>query len=145
VHYVDAVKFFEGPWRRVVLDFEVYVPHPSFAAGDVNFGVLGITFRSAGAVQDTALSVSAGGTAVGATSAGTYLGTKNGPALPWDMWVHVHADVTPGGPITIVGVSSSTSPVHRQQSARTIPGHVSLTHRRNCWRAARREPCCRNS
>lgn len=109
--YVDALKTFPGAWRRVVLDFEVYVVRPAFSAGDSNFGIFGIAFWSNGAVQESALSVTETATVLAVSSDGRYLGGTDGSMLPWDTWVHVHVEATPGGPVhaTVGGIELTTS------------------------------------
>ena len=101
-HYVTLEQPFTGAWRRVVVDFDMYLENPSFLAGDSDFGLLGIFFSSTGAEQVLALGVGAAESGISLKSGGQDrpdLAASAG-AMTYDQWVHLHVDMSPGGAVT---------------------------------------------
>lgn len=93
-------KSFDGPWRRVVLDLDVYVPQPAFAPDDNFSSFVGVSFFSGTTRQGVSFSYGASATTLGAWDASGYLGGKGGPAMAFGAWTHLHLDVTPGGAVS---------------------------------------------
>lgn len=81
---VTLDKFFEGPFKRVVVELDVYLEGTEWHVGDINSALVGIEFFS-----------SLPGDAVFLSIGKEYanLNDTYGVALPNDQWVHVKIDV----------------------------------------------------
>lgn len=83
-------KVFTG-WARTVVDFDAYIEAPAFLSGDVNSGIVTISFYSDPNI-DVGVAVSAGD---GYVTVGTPGTPGSGKQMPNGRWFHLHFDVDP--------------------------------------------------
>jgi hypothetical protein len=94
--YATIVKTFAGPWRRVVVEFDIYLDPPAWAPGDSAAGFLCIGYKSSSGNPGIRSSFNQGETVAEVPSGYT----PPGKPLPTGDWVHVKADLDPAGSFT---------------------------------------------
>ncbi len=80
-------KTFDIPWRRVVMNFDVYVERPLFLTGDRNAGLVCFAFYAGSQLGGLCVSVAGDYVAFGVDK----------PPLRYDTWLHATFDVDPIG------------------------------------------------
>ena len=104
-------------WPHVVVDFDVYLEPPSFQNGDINSGIMSLSYFSGSVNASATISVGASYITVGTLGA-----PINGTPMPTSTWLHVHFDVDPQGTFdakigaqtfhqTFAALTPGTSPV----------------------------------
>ncbi len=81
-----------GSWAHVVLDFDAYLAAPNWQTGDINAGIVSVSYFSASTNASATLAIGNGYTTFGNPG-----DAVNGNAFPTNAWVHVHFDVDPAG------------------------------------------------
>ena len=87
-------KEFVG-WRRIVLEFDIFVEPPAFSGSDVNSGIVDLYFRSATSSDGVALGLGATYTTLGIPGK-----LVNSSVLVEGAWQHARFDVDPTGSAT---------------------------------------------
>ena len=84
VAYLDA--------RQIIEDADVFVASPAWKQGDINAGIFTINFYSDAKSEGSALSIGPDYSTFGNPGA-----AKNGAAITFDQWFHLHVVIDPAG------------------------------------------------
>ena len=90
--YATLVFRGAGGWRRTTLDADVFVASPAWKQGDINAGIFTINFYSDAKSEGSALSIGPDYSTFGNPGA-----AKNGAAITFDQWFHLHVVIDPAG------------------------------------------------
>lgn len=90
--YATLVFRGAGGWRRTTLDADVFVASPAWKQGDINAGIFTINFYSDAKSEGSALSIGPDYATFGNPGA-----AKNGAAISFDQWFHLHVVIDPAG------------------------------------------------
>lgn len=97
-YYAYAAKTFVGPWRRTLIQFDVFVETMQWLGGDINAGIFNVGLVSSSSTKYFSLALGQTATTLGVTD---YPSGITGPAFPTNQWVRVNIALDPDKSILV--------------------------------------------
>lgn len=112
------VKDTLGIWRPTVLDFDFYLAHPDWKAGDINASFVSVSFSGMSAEATVFWTIGDGYSQLTAPGMNIAIDPP-----PYDTFIHVHLDIIPSKSVDAV-INGKT--YHGNMSATAGPGQITV-------------------